>query len=124
MKHWRVFTRQKALEDTQDIYFYIAHDNPTAAEAFLNALEEAATLLSQTPEIGSPRYFDHPELQGLRYCVLKKFPNYLLFYRLLAAEQIRQGSSSLPRQRCASARCGQRVRSRDALRLRRMRVAL
>jgi toxin ParE1/3/4 len=87
MKHWRVFTRQKALEDTQDIYSYIAHDNPTSAEAFLNALEEAATLLSQTPEIGSPRYFEHPELQGLRYCVLTKFPNYLLFYRLLRAEQ-------------------------------------
>ena len=26
-------------------------------------------------------------LQGLRYFVLTKFPNYLLFYRLLAAEQ-------------------------------------
>jgi toxin ParE1/3/4 len=61
---------------------------PIAAEAFLNALEEAATLLSQIPEIGSLRYFDHPDLRGLHYCVLKKFPNYLLFYRLLAAEQI------------------------------------
>ena len=35
MKKRRVYTRQKALEDTRDIFSYIAQDNPSAAVAFL-----------------------------------------------------------------------------------------
>ena len=64
MKRWRVFLKRQAEEDANEIWHIIAKDNPHAAEAFLNAIEEASSLLSATPEIGSPRYFSHPELQG------------------------------------------------------------
>ena len=57
MKKWRVLFRRQAEEDTNEIWFYIAQDNPRAAEAFLNAIEEASNVLSITPEIGSLRYF-------------------------------------------------------------------
>jgi plasmid stabilization system protein ParE len=70
------------------IYAYLSERNPTAAEGFLNALEQAAAVLSETPEIGSPRYFAHKELEGLRFYVLKGFENYLLFYRVMDTEGI------------------------------------
>src|SRR4051794_916791 len=47
-----LFYQTEALEDTHYIYSYIVQDIPFAAEGFLNALEDAATLLSQSPEIG------------------------------------------------------------------------
>jgi toxin ParE1/3/4 len=98
----RVFTRQKALEDTSEIYSYIAERNLSAAGAFLDALEAAAATLSETPEIGSPRYLDHPELRGMRFYPLKRFQNYLLFYRILESEdaveiiRIVHGARDLP----------------------------
>jgi plasmid stabilization system protein ParE len=62
-----VYFKRQAEEDASAIWHLIAKDNPQAAEAFLNAIEEASNLLSATPEIGRPRYFSHPELQGLRF---------------------------------------------------------
>ena len=70
---------------------------------FLDAIEEVSSLLSATPEIGSPHYFPHPELQGLRFLPLRKFENYLLFYRALKDEEmieivrIVHGARDLPR---------------------------
>jgi hypothetical protein len=40
MKRWRVFTKRQAEEDANEICFYIAQDNPQAAEAFLSAIEQ------------------------------------------------------------------------------------
>ena len=103
MKRWRVFTRRQAEEDANEIWRLIAENNPHAAEAFLDAIEEASNLLSASPEIGSPRYFSHPELQGLRFLPLRKFEKYLLFYRTMkdaeAVEIVRivHGARDLPR---------------------------
>ena len=88
MKQWRVFTQRQAKEDTNDIWRYIAHDNPKAADAFLDAIEEASKLLSAIPAIGGLRYFYHPELRGLRILPLQKFEKYLLFYRLREEENV------------------------------------
>ena len=88
MKKWRVFTKRQAEEDANEIWFYIAQENPQAAEAFLDAVEQASIILSTTPEIGSLRYFYHPELQGLRFYPLKKFEKYLVFYRTVTDEEI------------------------------------
>jgi len=103
MKRWRVFTKRQAEEDANEIWFYIAQDNPRAAEAFLSAIEESSSILSTVPEIGSLRYFYHPELQGLRFYPLKKFEKYLMFYRTVANEEvveivrIMHGARDLPR---------------------------
>jgi len=56
MKRWRVFTKRQSEEDANEIWFYIAQDNPQAAEAFLSAIEEASSILSTTPAIGALRY--------------------------------------------------------------------
>jgi toxin ParE1/3/4 len=103
MKLWRVVTKRQAEEDAIAIWRLIAEDNPHAAEAFLDAIEEVSSRLSVTPEIGSPRYFSHPELHGLRFLPLRKFENYLLFYRALKDEEIIEivrivhGARDLPR---------------------------
>jgi toxin ParE1/3/4 len=103
MKRWRVFTKRQAEEDANEICFYIAQDNPQAAEEFLSAIEEASNILSTTPEIGSRRYLYHPELQGLRFYPLKKFEKYLVFYRTVTDEEIVEivrivhGARDLPR---------------------------
>ncbi|MGH8558044.1 MAG: type II toxin-antitoxin system RelE/ParE family toxin [Methylococcales bacterium] len=103
MKRWKVFIKRQAEEDANDIWFYIAQDNPRAAEAFLSAVEEASSTLSTTPEIGSLRYFYHPELQGLRFYPLKKLEKYLLFYRAVEEEEVVEivrivhGARDLPR---------------------------
>jgi toxin ParE1/3/4 len=88
MKQWRVFTQRQAKEDTNDIWRYIAQDNPEAADAFLDAIEEASELLSAIPAIGGLRYFYHPELRGLRILPLQKFEKYLLFYCLREEENV------------------------------------
>lgn len=88
MKRWRVVVKRQAEEDITDIWSIISENNSKAADAFLDAIEEASALLSSTPEIGSPRYFSHPELQGLRFLPLRRFETYLLFYRALADEDV------------------------------------
>ncbi|MGC1951101.1 MAG: type II toxin-antitoxin system RelE/ParE family toxin [Gammaproteobacteria bacterium] len=103
MKNWKVFTKRQAEEDTNEIWSYIAQDNPLAAEAFLDAIEEASSILSTTPAIGSLRYFHHPELQGLRFYPLKKFEKYLVFYRTMEDAEVIEivrivhGARDLPR---------------------------
>jgi toxin ParE1/3/4 len=103
MKRWRVFLKRQAEEDANDIWHIIVKDNPHTADAFLNAIEEASSLLSAAPEIGSPRYFSHPELQGLRFLPLRRFEKYLLFYRTLEEEELVEivrivhGARDLPR---------------------------
>ncbi len=65
----------KAEADLEDIYLYIAQDNPTAAHKLLSAIDRKANLLAENPLLGQAR----PEIAaGLRH-----FPvgRYLLLYR-------------------------------------------
>ena len=61
MKQCRIFTQRQAKEDTDEIWHYIAQDNPTAADAFLDAIEETSKNLSVFPATGGLRYFYHTE---------------------------------------------------------------
>ena len=58
----------------------IAEENLDAALRFVDAVEEALSLISEHPELGAPYETRHPRLQGLRKWVIPRFPNYLLFY--------------------------------------------
>jgi toxin ParE1/3/4 len=87
MKHWAIYTRRKAEEDAEAIYSHIARDSVQAAGAFLDAIEEVASRLRETPEIGSLRYYYSPLLEGMRFFPLPGFDNYLLFYRILTKER-------------------------------------
>jgi toxin ParE1/3/4 len=65
-----------AEADLEEIYDYIAADNPLAAVRFVARLEDLATQLARTPGMGRARPALLPNLRS--------FPlgNYLLFYRL------------------------------------------
>lgn len=65
----------EAEQDLLDIWLYIAEDNPTNADRFLDRLEANALKLVEFTEIGT----DRPELAF----GLKSFPvdRYILYYR-------------------------------------------
>ena len=68
------FTIQ-ASQDLDEIFNYIAQDNPTAAARWVYSLEEKCRMLSGTPNLGRRRHDLAPSLRG--------FPvgNYVIFYR-------------------------------------------
>jgi toxin ParE1/3/4 len=72
----RVYFTRAAREDLIAIWTHIAEDNPQAADRALDRLEEAASRLADTPQIGPARDDIRP---GLRYLVSG---SYLLLYRI------------------------------------------
>jgi len=70
----RVLMRPRAEADLDDIWWYIAQDNPDAADRFLDELEEHCRTLAQFPKMGAPRDELAPGLRSL------PVGNYLLFY--------------------------------------------
>ena len=73
-----VVKRSLVEEDVLVQAFYIARDNPEAAERYLDAVEEAFRALGQTPGLGGP--YRNPRLKGLRRLILQGFSNHLIFY--------------------------------------------
>ena len=71
----RIELTRAALADFDDIYDYIARDNPRAAAQALRSLDESIQLLSDQPKMGE--VFRHRRLR-LR---LLTHNDYLVFYR-------------------------------------------
>ncbi len=71
----RLFQSPQAIQDFDDIWFYIAQDNPPAADCFIDLLLEKALALSMDPLIGRARPDLAPDLRS--------FPvkAYMLYYR-------------------------------------------
>lgn len=65
------------LERACDHYLTVA--GADLALDFLQKFESTLELISQFPATGSPRYGFEPELAGVRFWPMKKFP-YLIFY--------------------------------------------
>ncbi len=65
----------QAIEDMREIWAYIAHDNPTAADKMLDSFDDAFEMLRSLPDSGRIR---DELLPGIR-----SYPvgNYLIFYR-------------------------------------------
>ena len=84
MKPLKIIRSEDVLRDIADIHLFIAVENPDAAERFLAALRLSFRTLAQWPEIG-PRYqSNRAELAGLRFWPVRRFTNYLIFYRVIA----------------------------------------
>jgi toxin ParE1/3/4 len=82
LKLLKIIRAEEALNDIADIHLFIAVENPDAAERFLTALRLSFRTLAQWPEIG-PRYqSNRNELSGLRFWPVRRFTNYLIFYRV------------------------------------------
>lgn len=95
-----VFYRE-AQEDANSIAHYIAKDNLAAATRFLDELDDLCEMLIKTPNIGSKRVFKNSQFEDMRVLPLKKFPNYLVFYRLqestIEIVRVIHGARDLPR---------------------------
>src|SRR5262245_15895724 len=78
----------KAFLDVDSIAERIQQDSPRSALRFIEAAEATAENLLLFPEFGAAWESDDPELQGLRLCLVRDFPKYLLFYRLKGDEII------------------------------------
>jgi toxin ParE1/3/4 len=63
-----------AETDLDDIWWYIAQDNPDAADLFLDKIEERCRALAQFPKMGISRDELLPSLRSL------PIGNYLIFY--------------------------------------------
>jgi toxin ParE1/3/4 len=82
LKPLKIIRAGEAIQDIAHIHLFIAVENPAAAEKFLAALRSSFRTLAQWPEIG-PRYqTNRAELAGLRFWPLRRFTNYLIFYRV------------------------------------------
>ena len=82
MKARNVIFQREAQEDVTAIAYYIAGDNPEAAERFVAALDTLCKLLIHAPDIGSARIFKNERLRGTRIIPIRKFEKYLVFYRI------------------------------------------
>ncbi len=91
---------RKALEDIEEIAYFIAEDSPQAAQAFHEMLEQTCALIAEMPDIGIARNFENPLLRDIRLWPLKRFEKYLLFYRAqgdtLNILRVVHGSRDLP----------------------------
>jgi toxin ParE1/3/4 len=66
------------LDDYREIALRISAENPDAANRFCDALEEALEFLSQHSQAGPyARFRNAPKV---RRWILRKFPNYVIYY--------------------------------------------
>ena len=90
----------KASQDLDDLFDYIAQNNPDAALRFFDAARQSIATLAQTPSIGSLYLVNNPRLVGLRKWGVRSFEKYLIFYLisedLLTVVRIIHGSRDIP----------------------------
>jgi toxin ParE1/3/4 len=70
----KILKRPQAEDDLDEIWWYIAQDNLTAADGFLDKIEEHCRTIARTPYIGRSR---DELMPGLRSFAIG---NYLIFY--------------------------------------------
>ena len=73
----RVKRTPRAEQDLEDIWFFVAQDNPDAADRLLDRIEQSTKLLADNPHIGPARPDVAPELH------YHPVGNYLLLYRII-----------------------------------------
>lgn len=74
------FTPQ-AQRDLNDIWGYIAQENPDAADRLIHAIEEATRMLAELPGIGHTRF----DVSASQYRFWR-VQSYLIAYRVSSAE--------------------------------------
>lgn len=90
----------KASQDLDDLFDYIAQNNPNAALRFFDATRQTIARLAQNPGLGSPYLTNNPRLANLRKRGVKGFEKYLIFYlsqdELLKVVRILHAARDLP----------------------------
>ena len=72
---------KRAQQDLERIRGHIAADNPAAAERVRDAFLDTADLLAENREIGAVILNASPRHADVRWFVVPRFRNYLIFYR-------------------------------------------
>lgn len=72
---------KKAQQDLEQIRQYIANDDAEAAERVRNAILDIADLLAENVEAGRPIANATQRHADVRWFVVPRFRNYLIFYR-------------------------------------------
>ena len=79
-----VFKTPAAETDLINIWVYIARDNYAAADRVYAAAEETFCMLAGMPEMGTVYSSENIDLQGLRFFPIKRYTNYMIYYRKMA----------------------------------------
>ena len=82
----RIYRERLAEQDLLDHIDYLTQERPEAAIRFIDAVEQAFDRLAEMPEIGTPRIFSNPRLEGVRLWLVPGFENYLIFYQFIHDE--------------------------------------
>lgn len=72
-----------AEDDMAAIYAYIAADNPPAAMRVIDAVWTTFDALAKSPYSGRPADVVAPALRELRQRQVRRFSNYMVYYRVL-----------------------------------------
>ena len=72
----------EAVEDIADLHYFFFERDASVAEKFLTCLYETYEMIANMPELGELYHFRNPAMQDARVRRIKKFSNYLIFYRI------------------------------------------
>jgi len=82
LKPLKIIRAEEAIRNVADIHLFIAMNNPAAADRFLDALRLTFRTLARWPEVGPHYQSNRAELTGMRFWPVRRFTNYLIFYRV------------------------------------------
>lgn len=78
----KVVVERAAEDDLFENTEYIRQDRPSAASEFVTTARATFEQLAEHPEIGRRYQTTHPRLQHLRIWRIRRFEDYLIFYRM------------------------------------------
>ena len=71
----------KAARDLDEIFRFISSDNPDAAQRVRDTILDVADFLAQNSELGRKIRNASPRHAQMRWFVVPRFRNYLIFYQ-------------------------------------------
>jgi toxin ParE1/3/4 len=74
-----ISVRAKADADLDEAIYHYAEHEPSAAVRFVDEVEATFRRISRNPHVGSPRYAELTDIDGLRSLPVKEF-GYHVFY--------------------------------------------
>jgi plasmid stabilization system protein ParE len=76
-----VIIKSRVYVDIMDYAEYMDSHNPESGDKFIDAAFDAFEELSRFSFIGKPLDSDNPKLENIRIWRVKKFEQYLIFYK-------------------------------------------
>ena len=71
-----------ATNDITELYCFFIEQDTNLGERFLECLNETYEMIGNMPELGELYRFRDPAMKNARIRSVKKFSNYLIFYRV------------------------------------------